>query len=181
MASRTNEHDRNNSMRRLTGSLAGIAFALAGCAATGPIATRPVATTPPPRIQAITYATTPCHGFCPVYSVTVAADGAGTFTGIRNTAVTGERRFMATHTQTAAFFARLQPYLPTGELLLNGPDSCKSYASDLPSADVTWRGTAGSGHLVYDFGCDRDAHRPLADALRAAPAALPIADLIGSR
>ncbi|MFD1951238.1 DUF6438 domain-containing protein [Sphingomonas arantia] len=166
---------------RLIGFLAVAAFALAGCTTAGPVSAPTTPATPQSRIQAITYATTPCHGFCPVYSLTIAANGAGTFTGTRNTAVTGERRFTATPAQTTAFFARLQPFLPTGELLLNGPEACKSYATDLPSADVTWSGADGSGHLVYDYGCDRDEHRPLADALRTAPAMLPIADLIGSR
>ncbi|WP_129586209.1 DUF6438 domain-containing protein [Sphingomonas montana] len=168
-------------MIRLMGFSAGAALALTGCATSGPVATLQTPAPPQAQIQAITYATTPCHGFCPVYSVTIAADGTGTFTGTRNTAVTGERRFTVRPAQAAAFFARLQPYLPTGELLLNGPDACNSYASDLPSADVTWRGAGGSGHLVYDYGCDRDEHRQLADALRAAPTVLPIAELIGRR
>jgi hypothetical protein len=46
---------------------------------------------------------------------------------------------------------------------------------------VTWTGQNGAGHLVYDYGCDRDAHRTLAEALRSAPQALPIAALIGER
>ncbi len=166
---------------RSMGSLAVAAFALAGCTTAGSVSAPTTPARAQPRIQAITYATTSCHGFCPVYSLTIAATGAGTFTGTRNTAVTGERRFTATPAQTAAFFTRLQPFLPTGELLLNGPEACKSYATDLPSADVTWSGADGSGRLVFDYGCDRDKHRSLADALRAAPTMLPIADLIGNR
>jgi hypothetical protein len=34
---------------------------------------------------------------------------------------------------------------------------------------------------LYDFGCDHDAHRTLAQALRGAPQALPVAELIGTR
>jgi hypothetical protein len=129
----------------------------------------------------MTYATTPCHGFCPVYRFTIGIDGSGVFTGTSNTAVIGERRFTATPTQVADFFNRLQPYLPVGELLLAGPDNCKMYVTDLPSADVIWTGGGGAGHLLYDYGCDRDAHRTLAEALRGAPQALPIAELIGKR
>ncbi len=157
------------------------ALALAGCASTGQPGGPMVAAPAKPQIRSLTYATTPCHGFCPVYTVTVAADGAGVFTGTRNTTVLGERRFTATPAQVAAFFNGLQPYLPVGELLLAGPDACKSYATDLPSVDVTWTGGTGSGHLLFDYGCDRTEHRALADALRAAPQALPIADLIGKR
>ncbi|UYY57186.1 DUF6438 domain-containing protein [Sphingomonas sp. S2-65] len=129
----------------------------------------------------MTYATTVCHGFCPVYTVAVSADGASLFTGTSNTAVIGERRFRAAPAQAAKFFNRLQPYLPTGELLLTGPDSCRTYATDLPSVDVRWTGGAGSGHLLYDYGCDRDEHRALAEALRDAPLALPLGGLIGKR
>ena len=159
----------------------GAALALAGCAAAEHGAGPRTAAPPPPQIQSVTYAATPCHGFCPVYSFTISMNGSGVFTGSSNTAVIGERRFRATPAQVADFFNRLQPYLPVGELLLAGPDNCKMYATDLPSADVTWTGGGGAGHLVYDYGCDRDAHRTLAEALRGAPQALPIAELIGRR
>jgi hypothetical protein len=169
--------ETKNMAMRMTSWMAGAALALGGCATTG---TTP-GSAPQPRIRNMTYATLPCHGFCPVYSVTIDADGEGMFTGTSNTAVTGPRRFTATPAQVADFFGRLQPYLPTGDLLLSGPDACKMYATDLPAAEVTWSGTGGSGHLLYNYGCDRDAHRTLAEALRTAPQALPIADLIGKR
>jgi hypothetical protein len=159
----------------------GAALVLAGCATTGHETGPQAAGSARPQIQRVTYATTACHGFCPVYSVTIGADGAGMFTGTSNTAVVGERRFTATPAQVADFFGRLQPYLPVGELLLAGPDSCKMYATDLPAADVTWTGGDSAGHLLYDYGCDRDAHHTLAEALRSAPQALPIAELIGKR
>ena len=161
--------------------ITGAALTLAGCVATerGP---RPkTGASPRPQIQSVTYSTTPCHGLCPVYSVKIGTNGAGMFTGSSNTAVIGERHFKATPAQVAAFFDRLQPYLPTGELLLTGADACKAYATDLPSADITWTGGARAGHLLYDYGCDRHAHRELAEALRDAPEALPIAGLIGKR
>jgi len=166
-------------MVRTIGLIAGI-IALGGCttgAGVGPQAGVPSK----PQIRSVTYATTPCHGTCPVYTVTLAADGAGVFTGTSNTATLGERRFKATPAQVGDFFTRLQPYLPEGERLLTGPDGCRMYASDLPSADVRWTDGSRSGHLLYDYGCDRETHRAMADALRAAPQALPIAALIGNR
>lgn len=166
---------------RLMAMMTGAALALAGCATTVPGPASQTTASPTAQIRSVTYATTPCHGFCPVYSVTIDADGAGVFTGTRNTAVIGERRFTASAQQVAAFFGRLQPYLAVGETLLAGPETCKTYASDLPSADVRWTGDGGTGHLLYDYGCDRDQHRMLADAVRDAPHALPIAELIGKR
>ena len=167
-------------MMRSIGFIAG-ALALAGCATTGQHRGSQAAASSQPPVRSMTYATTPCHGFCPVYSVAIGTDGAGVFTGIRNTAVIGQRRFTATPEQVADFFGRLQPYLPVGELLLTGPDTCKTYATDLPSVDVRWTGGNGAGHLLFDLGCDRDKHHMLAEALRTAPQALPIAGLIGTR
>jgi hypothetical protein len=181
VAGSNSDHDERKMPVRLMVWLMGAALTLAGCTTTGQGSGPQTAASTSPQIRSVTYATTPCHGFCPVFSVTIGADGAGVFNGTRNTAVVGERRFTATPQQVADFFRRLQPYLPVGELLLAGPDSCKTYASDLPSADVTWTGGNGAGHLLYDFGCDRDAHRALAEALRGAPEALPIAELIGKR
>jgi hypothetical protein len=166
---------------RLMAWMTGAALALAGCATTERGGGPPTAGAPRAQIDSVTYSTTPCHGFCPVYSVTIDASGAGVFTGTRNTAVVGDRRFTATRAQVADFFDRLQPYRPVGERLLAGPDTCKTYATDLPSVDVTWTGGGGIGHLRYDFGCDRDSNRGLAEALRAAPQALAIGELIGKR
>jgi hypothetical protein len=129
----------------------------------------------------MTYVMTPCNGSCPLYAVTVKANGIGMFTGTSNTAVVGRRRFLATREQVAEFLRRLQPYLPAGELLLSGPNACRTYATDLPSVDVTWTDESGAGHLRFDYGCDRGEHHMLAEALRAAPQALPIAGLIGKR
>ncbi len=166
---------------RLMGWLAGTTLALSGCATTGHKVEPQAVASARFGIRSLTYATTPCHGFCPVYSVTIDLDGAGVFNGTSNTAVVGERRFTATPVQVASLFGRLQPYLPVGEVLLTGPYTCKVYVTDLPSIDVTWTGDGGAGHLLYDYGCDRDAHRPLAETLRAAPQTLPIAELISQR
>lgn len=155
-------------------------LALGGCATSGREVALQAAATSDPPIQSMTYATMPCQGSCPVYTVTVQADGAGVFTGIGNTAVGGKRRFTATPRQVAEFFHELQPYLPVGELLLTGLDDCEIYAAGLPSVDVEWTG-GSTGHLLFDYGCDLDAHGLLAAALRTAPRALPIAGLIGQR
>lgn len=171
----------NRSYLKLSMTWITAALMLAGCATTEHGAEPQTAVPSRPQIQSVKYATTPCHGYCPVYSVVIGADGTGVFTGTSNTAVIGERRFTATSEQVADFFARLQPYLPLDEMLLAGPDTCKMYATDLPSADITWTGKGGAGHLLYDYGCDRNAYHALAAALRDAPQALPISELIGKR
>jgi hypothetical protein len=140
------------------------------------------ATVPPAdgRAASISYETGPCFGACPVYRVTVNADGTGTFEGRRFTAVTGERRFALTPGQFRAFAAQLAPIRPaSGDLRYSGPPLCRSMATDLPSAEVTWRSGAGEQRLYFYYGCDMQRNRALAERLTAAPGLLPIGDLIG--
>ena len=156
------------------------ALALAGCAGTqtaGP-ADAPVAV----EAAAITYETSPCFGSCPVYRVTVQPDGTGTFEGRRFTAVEGVRAFSAGPEAYRRFAAALAPYRPAGERLLQpGEPECENAPTDMPGVDVRWSDASGGGaHLVFYGGC-RMGNEALADALRAAPEALPIAGFIGDR
>ena len=158
------------------------ATALAGCAmdgATGTDAGAPM----PVESTSITYETHPCFGACPVYSVTVTPDGQGTFTGTRFTAVTGERSFTLTPAAYRTFAEALAPYRPeSGEVRYEmGSEACGAAITDQPSVDVTWASEIGaSRHLYFYYGCARD-NQALADALRSAPEALPIAEMIGKR
>jgi len=156
--------------------------ALGGCAMDG--ATQVDAGTPMPvESNSITYATHPCFGACPVYSVTVSPDGQGTFTGTRFTAVTGERTFTLSREAYERFAAALAPYRPeSGEVRFDmGSEKCGAAITDQPSVDVTWTSEIGSSeHLYFYYGCAGD-NQALADALRSAPEALPIAEMIGKR
>lgn len=151
-------------------AIAAAAAALAGCATTQP------AEAGPRPVASISYETGPCFGACPVYRVTVHADGRGQFEGRRFTAVAGSREFRVTPAQYRAFAAQLQPLRPaTGTRRYSG-DACRIMATDLPSAEVIW--STGQQFYFY-FGCDMERNRAIAQRLRAAPGLLPIADLIG--
>lgn len=154
-------------------AISALALALGGCA------TVPAAPTTA-AAETITYQTTACHGFCPVYTVSVGPDGRGTFTGVQHTALIGEHPVSATRAQAAAFAAALAPYRPaSGETHLDSPDRCGTrYATDLPGVVVTW---SRGGKLVVDYGCDMEANRAMFTALKTAPDALPIGDLTGKR
>jgi len=149
------------------------ALALTGCATTSGAAVGG-------RLESISYETGPCFGACPVYTVTVNRDGNGLFEGRRFTAVEGERRFTLTPAQFDAFARQLEPLRPaSGEQRYSG-EMCGVMATDLPSADVRWRGSDGAEqHLYFYFGCDMERNRAIADRLRAAPDLLPIDALIG--
>lgn len=123
----------------------------------------------------ITYQTSPCFGTCPVYRVTIEPDGAGVFEGQRFTKVVGIRQFQLTPAQHRAFVAKLQPYRPQGERLLQpGQPGCQNAPTDMPSVDIRWVGSSGvSQHLVYYYGC-RMHDQGMNEALRSAPYELPI-------
>lgn len=160
-------------MRAWMMGLAAMGLALAGCATTAGAAGD--------QVESITYETGPCFGACPVYRVTVGRDGSGQFVGRRFTAVTGERRFSVTPAQYGAFVRQLEPLRPaSGERLYSG-EACEMMATDMPSADVKWRGEDGAEqHLYFYFGCDMERNRAIGERLRAAPDLLSIGDLIGA-
>ena len=143
------------------------------------------ATVPDPApgspVESLSYETGPCFGACPVYRVTVTADGQGKFEGRRFTAVQGERRFTLTRAQFDAFAHQLAPLRPSTGIVRYSGETCERMATDLPSADVEWKAADGSGQgLYFYFGCDMEKNRAMAERLRAAPERLPIADFIKS-
>ncbi|MGY4397745.1 hypothetical protein ACVWZA_002942 [Sphingomonas sp. UYAg733] len=135
----------------------------------------------PAKPQTIVYETAPCFGVCPVYRVTVGSEGSGIFTGIRHSAIVGDRKFPVTPEQFKAFAASLAPYRPQGTRdIIPGQPECNDTVTDMPSVTVRWN-DARSDRLSYYYGC-RPAQGPaMAEALQAAPSNLPIADLIGKR
>lgn len=137
-------------------------------------------------VETISYETGPCFGACPVYRISVSADGTGVFTGIRNTQVIGERRFRVTPQQFLTFREQVEPWLPVeGERLYRpGTPLCKQVATDLPSVDVRWtrpqRGMRTSRVYLY-YGCDMEKNMTMGEALGNATDALPVGELIGAQ
>ena len=158
-------------MRAFEVVLAVTSVSLAGCA---------TATGAPAGMERIDYETGPCFGACPVYRISVNADGTGLFEGRAATAFIGERSYRLTPEQYRSFAAHLAPLRPaSGERLYTG-DACGQMATDLPSVDVRWWAPDGSEqHLYFYYGCDMERNRAISDRLRSAPDHLPIGDLIG--
>lgn len=130
--------------------------------------------------ESITYQAGPCFGGCPIYNVTVRSDGTGTFEGVNFTTVRGTRNFRLTARQYRAFARHLAPIRPArGAIDYNG-NRCRTMATDMDSATVTWRGRRGTQRLHLYYGCDTERNRALAGRLRAAPGLLPIGDFIGN-
>jgi hypothetical protein len=132
--------------------------------------------------DSISYETGPCFGACPVYVVTVHADGSGTFEGKRFTAVSGQRGFRSDPDQYRAFADRLAPLRPnSGTVRYSGAPLCRAMATDLPSVDVKWRSRGREQELYFYYGCDMEGKRAISERLGSAPDLLPIASFIGGQ
>ena len=132
--------------------------------------------------ESISYETGPCFGACPVYVVTVHADGSGMFEGRRFTAAIGPRDFRVTPEQYRAFAARLAPLRPaSGSVRYSGAPLCRAMATDLPSVDVKWRSHGREQELYFYYGCDMEGKRAIAERLGSAPDLLPIISFIGGQ
>ena len=154
---------------------AAAAMALAGCATVAADGGGGQAA----GLQSISYETGRCFGACPVYRVTVNADGTGVFEGRRFTSVEGERAFTLTPDQFRAFAAQLAPVRPATGSVRYDPASCETVATDLPGVDIEWRDTgAAPQQLYFYYGCDMEKNRAIAERLQAAPKLLPIAEFI---
>lgn len=131
-------------------------------------------------VESITLETGACLGTCPVYQVTVSADGTGVFTGERYTAVQGERRFRITRAQYRAFAAHLAPIRPrAGSVNYADEAHCGGERTDMPSRSLVWQDGRRRQALAFYYGCTNPRLRPIAVRLSAAPGLLPIADFIG--
>ena len=122
----------------------------------------------------ITFETGPCFGFCPIYRVTVRADGTGTYEGIRHVAVRGQRRFRLSPAQYRAFARHLEPIRPARGSIRYSTDAalCGRVMTDMPSAEVIWQRGRTRQSLYFYYGCQRQ--RPIGERLQHAPALLPI-------
>jgi hypothetical protein len=130
------------------------------------------------RLESITYQTGPCFGTCPVYSVTVHANGTGLFVGMQHTTVTGNQSFTVSHAQFAQFAAQLAPVRPaSGITRYDHVPPCTSMFTDAPSVDVKWNG-AGGQELYYYYGCQFPNSAAMANRLSTAPNLLPIGTYI---
>jgi hypothetical protein len=100
----------------------------------------------PSSIGSISLERTPCFGFCPSYSVSIAADGAVTYNGQRFVRVTGEQHGQA----DPAALAALRQHILAADFF-NLQDQYRARVTDLPSARVTVE-RDGASKSVLDYG-----------------------------
>lgn len=139
----------------------------------------------PVERETITYATQPCFGFCPVYSVTVSPDGEGMFEGERHVDATGSHAFRidpATYRRFADHLAAVRPESGDRNISHGEPD-CGNAPTDMPSITVRWSSNTGAAdqNLRLYLGCNSAEAKRVAAVLKAAPDMLPIDQFIGDR
>ena len=145
---------------------------LAGCAT--PSATGGAT---PDRVY---FETTPCFGSCPIFSLTVHADGTGVYEGGQFVKTKGRHEFVASPAQVRAFFDRIRPFRPNGEQRY-GYDSCPGpLATDSPSVNVRWTNGARTDALDWYLGCRVERLQAIKPDLYNAWQELAIDDLVGT-
>jgi len=145
---------------------------LAGCA------TIPQSSNSPP--QSVEFEVTPCFGSCPDFSITLTAGGTGTYTGRNFVKVKGTHQFTASQAQVRAFFKRLAPFRPEGEVKYDYEHCPVPVSTDSPSVNVRWKAADGDDALNWYRGCRvpdlMDIRPDLYDAWKE----LPLDDLVGT-
>jgi hypothetical protein len=139
--------------------------ALAGAALSAPASA---------QVTSISYETTPCFGFCPIYRATVNADGSGLFEGREHSRVQGERRFRITRAQFRALVARLAPVRPArGDISYDDANRCQGAGrppTDSSSVHISWTEGRRTQTLRFYTGCrNPQVRRALDEARRLLP------------
>ena len=156
-------------------SIASFALLLTACATT------PAAPLTPDSSATIDYTVTPCFGWCPAFSLSVEADGDGTYEGQAFVAQRGKAQFAASEAEYAAFERRLAPFRPARSVTY-GYENCEGLVhTDAPSVTITWR-EPGEEPVTLDWymGCRQPGLTENSDALYKAWQELPVDDLVGS-
>ena len=124
-----------------------------------------VALVPSPGDSLLRLERSPCFGFCPVYTLTLLADGRGVVKGNAPTATFGrEFQVPAARVDSLARAMLAGGFLALDTAYLPGYPGCDHAATDFPSSILTlWQG--GTRHEVrYYHGCypqEADAPPPI--------------------
>lgn len=131
-------------------------------------------------VQKVTFETEACYGSCPVFSITVDAEGNGTYRGKHYVAKKGDYTFTATPAQLQAFLDRLAPFRPDGKAAY-GYERCSGpIATDNAAVNVTWEADGKMDSLSWYLGCEEPALIEIEPDLYSAWGELPIHGLVGT-
>lgn len=136
-----------------------IASLAAACCACFPETTRLQTTKPGaqtvPQDTLITLERTGCYGMCPIYKVSISADGTVVFEGSRFVKKVGTARAAISQDQIRELIGAFEKinYLELRDQYVKPDDGCKQWLTDNPSAitSITSNGTSKS--VTHYYGC----------------------------
>jgi len=131
------------------------------------------------RPQQVTFETTPCFGSCPVFSLTVYADGRGVYEGGRFVRTKGRHEFRASDGQIRAFLGRLEPFRPNGAVTYDISNCPGPAHTDAPTVRVRWISESRADSLDWNQGCQVEALKAIEPDLQQAWQELPLDGLVG--
>lgn len=103
----------------------------------------------------ITLERTPCYGMCPMYKITISADGTVVFQGTRFVKTVGAARTAISPSKVRELidaFARIK-YFELNNQYATRTDGCKQWFTDNPSAITSITVNARSKTVRHDYGC----------------------------
>ncbi len=151
----------------LSGSLT-----LAACAPAAPLEG--------PAPESVEFTLTTCFGACPDFTVVINSNGQGSYTGRQWVAQQGEHSFTASPEEVSAFFRRIAPFRPDGEVGYGHGNCPGAVATDMPSVNVTWTGASGTDSLDWYRGCRVAELQAIEPNLYDAWQELPLDELVGT-
>lgn len=144
---------------------------LAGCTTTSGTSSEP------PR--QVSFETTPCFGGCPVFALTLDADGHGVYEGDRFVKTKGRHEFSASRIEVRAFFDRIAAFRPNGAVNYEMGNCPGPAHTDAPTIKVRWISATRADSLDWNLGCQVEALKAIEPNLEQAWQELPLDDLVG--
>ena len=128
--------------------------------------------------ETIRYASSPCFGACPIYSVEISPTGAVRFEGKQYTKVIGIRDFKVDPAVYKKLQQQLKMYRPaTGTSLKT--TQCEQTMTDQQSAYFSWKHLDGTEtNLSHYMGCISPANNKLNQLIHDLPKLMMIEDLV---
>ncbi|VAX44514.1 Uncharacterised protein [Acinetobacter calcoaceticus] len=128
--------------------------------------------------ETIRYASSPCFGACPIYSVEVAPTGLIRFEGKQYTKAIGVKEIQGSIKDYQKLVSDLKTYRPeTGTQAKSG--GCQQTATDMSSYYISWIQANGTETKLSHYkGCMSPANNKLNKIMDSLPEQLGIKDLI---
>jgi len=128
--------------------------------------------------ETIRYASSPCFGACPIYSVEVAPTGLIRFEGKQYTKAIGVKEIQGSVKDYQKLVSDLKTYRPeTGTQAKTG--GCQQTATDMSSYYISWIQANGTETKLSHYkGCMSPANNKLNKIMDSLPEQLGIKDLI---